>query len=140
MTVFGVSQVHEVKKAAGKKIRSASGSSFASLVEGHGDEVRSISGTTMVGSVDAILAAQQVGSALEERRRSLAHGEDVLRELDGLRLGLVEGAPEPERLRGLARMLDDDRMRPDDPGLKSILDEIALRVRVELEKLLRREG
>jgi len=94
----------------------------------------------MVGSVDAILAAQQVGSALEERRRSLAHGEDVLRELDGLRLGLVEGAPEPERLRGLARMLDDDRMRPDDPGLKSILDEIALRVRVELEKLLRREG
>ena len=137
MAVFGVTQVHDVKKSSVRKAKGASGSEFSRMVGGHDAAASSVSGPGMIGGVETLLAVQQPGTEAEERRRSMEYGGEVLRELDGLRMALVCGDVAPERLHSLVHMVEDGRMKTKDPRLSAILDEIELRVRVELEKLLR---
>jgi len=137
MTVFGVTQVRDIRNASVRKAKGASGSEFSRMVEGQEGAARSVAGAAMIGGIETLLAVQQPGNEQEEKRRSMEHGEDILRELDGLRLGLLFGELAPERLHSLARMVEDGRMKSRDPKLKAILDEIDIRVRVEMEKLLR---
>jgi hypothetical protein len=62
-------------------------------------------------------------------------GSTLLDRLDELRLGLLAGVLPRERLDELARIARTARDSVDDPGLSLILDDIDLRVAVELAKL-----
>lgn len=95
--------------------------------------------THAVGTVESILAVQEVPDAPEERSRGLArqYGDDLLDRLESLRRDILVGAIPKEKLANLAHALRAQRGQTDDPRLKEIIDEIELRAKVEIAKLTR---
>jgi hypothetical protein len=86
-----------------------------------------------VAPLDAILALQSVGDATGGKRRAVKRGTNLLDLLDGIKADLLVGGISLERLDALVRELSVFRDRTE-PGLDAILDDIELRVRVELAK------
>jgi hypothetical protein len=101
------------------------------------EENHAVEAPSAVTGIDALLATQAIGDALdgEQRRRLVKYGEDVLEKLEEIRHGLLFGAIPKEKLIGLAQMVRSRRDRVTDPRLAAILDEIELRAEVELAKL-----
>lgn len=88
-----------------------------------------------IGGVDTILALQSIGEEMPDRRRAIAHGNDLLDELSKLKIEVLEGKVSRDGLTRLARLV---RQRPAGflgPDLADVLAEIDLRVHVELAKL-----
>lgn len=83
--------------------------------------------------LDAILALQAVGGPLDGKKKALRRGRSLLDTLDEIKADLLVGMVSLDRLDQLANMLDEMRERTM-PGLDSVLDDIELRVRVELAK------
>lgn len=95
-----------------------------------------------VSGLDALLAVQAAGQtgdapSREANRRLLDRGEALLDNLETLRHGLLTGAIPKERLADLARLVRQRRGAGGDPRIGALLDEIELRVEVELAKLTR---
>ena len=86
-----------------------------------------------------MLAVQEVASEAGQRQQAVSRGEDLLDRLDEIRLALLTGRMPAARLHELARMVDTKRRQTSDEELNAVLDEIDLRVRVELAKLGRIE-
>lgn len=87
-----------------------------------------------LAALDAILALQGVGDALSGRRRAVKRGTSLLDLLEQVKADLLVGNISPERLDLLAEQVTSLREKIE-PGLDGVLDEIELRVRVELAKL-----
>lgn len=87
-----------------------------------------------VQSLDAILALQSVEDEGDRSRRAVKHGHDLLDQLEALRADLLAGHVEPQRIGSLLSLIRA-RQDVDEPQLKSLVDDIALRARVELAKL-----
>ena len=86
-----------------------------------------------VAGLEGLLALQAVGDPLERRRRAVRRGQGLLDQLESLRRDLLVGRVDPARLDAMLDLLAEARER-DEPGLDSLLDDIELRVRVELAK------
>ncbi len=84
--------------------------------------------------LDAILALQAVGTSTEGKRRTLRRGSKLLDGLETMKADLLVGHIGAERLDALIGELAQMRERVE-PGLDAVLDDIELRVRVELAKL-----
>jgi hypothetical protein len=97
--------------------------------------VSSASGVSAVGSLDALIALQEVGGPLERRRRATGRASRILDALDDLKLELLAGGLTPALVEALARAVRDQRALTDDPRLEGVLDEIETRAAVELAKL-----
>ena len=96
----------------------------------------STTGTAVgVGSVAALMALQGAEDPLEKRRRAERRGRQLLDGLDRLKIDLLEGGAAGETLSKLKAALESERENTDDPQLESIIDQIELRVEVELAKL-----
>ena len=65
------------------------------------------------------------------------YGDDLLNRLDDLRLAILDGVLSKDKLTELAHNLRQKRQNSDDPKLNEIIDEIELRVEVEVAKLTR---
>jgi len=85
--------------------------------------------------LDALLSLQELPDALAGRRRAVQRGSSLLDRLEDLRLGLLAGIVPRERLQQLAELAQSARDGVDDPRLAELLDQIDLRVAVELAKL-----
>lgn len=94
-----------------------------------------ISGVAPVAAVDALLGLQEVPDATSGRQRSIAQASQMLDQLEEIRRGLLLGSIPATKLAALATALDEKREDFEDPELVGILDDIALRARVELAKL-----
>lgn len=92
-------------------------------------------GLSGVMGVDAILALQDVGGPLENRRRSVRRAGRLLDVLDDLKIALIDGVLTPDQLHALTRALGEKREATGDPTLETVLDEIETRAAVELAKL-----
>jgi hypothetical protein len=88
-----------------------------------------------LNSLDGLLTVQEVPDPLAVRRRVVQRGDSLLDRLEDLRLGLLAGSVSRERLDELARLAGSARESVADPHLAQVLDEIDLRVAVELAKL-----
>ncbi len=88
-----------------------------------------------ITTVDALIALQEVPDATVGHNSAIRRGHDLLDELDEIRHGLLLGAIPQIRLRRLADQLQLRRAATVDPGLTEIIQEIELRVAVELAKL-----
>ena len=141
MKVEGRSPVRgtPVQRKSGSK--SAGAGSFAGSLNVDGAEdgghAASVSAPSPVQSVDALLALQSTDDALGSARRGVARGQDLLDQLEDLRRTLLLGTVSRDRLENLSRLVQDRRERIVDPKLAELLDEIDLRVQVELAKYLR---
>ncbi|MBR1777132.1 MAG: flagellar assembly protein FliX [Alphaproteobacteria bacterium] len=121
--------------------KAASDSSFASfLEETDGLASSAVGAAAEVGGLEALLAAQSVGDALQDggkKRRAAAHGNDVLDKLEDLRAAILTGSVPKAKLIELAQTLRVKREAGLDDELNQILDDIELRAEVELAKLSR---
>jgi len=99
-----------------------------------------VNGANPVGTVNALLALQEVDDSLNGRAKARQRAADILDELDQLRDGLLAGTLPREAVVRLAQLVRSHRPDVDDPRLKDVLDEIELRAEVELAKLDSRTG
>ncbi|GLQ57320.1 hypothetical protein GCM10010862_45790 [Devosia nitrariae] len=83
--------------------------------------------------IDVLLALQAVGDATEGRRRAVKRGRTLLDVLEEMRADLLAGRVEPAALDRLVGVLADAREAAS-PQIDALLDDIELRVRVELAK------
>jgi class II flagellar assembly regulator FliX len=87
-------------------------------------------------SLSTILGAQEVEADGNERRGAAArYGADLLDRLTELRLDLLNGGVPAARLQALAHALRSGRRPSGDPRIDLVIDEIELRVEVEVAKL-----
>ena len=96
---------------------------------------RRAAGPTGVGSLDALIALQEVGGPLERRRRAVRRAGAILDVLDEVKLALLEGGLPPAALERLMLAVRQERGEADEPRLRDLLDEIETRAVVELAKL-----
>lgn len=103
------------------------------------DDSGAATGASGVAAVTGLIAAQDVGNALDGRSRGLLidRGERLLDRLDEIRVAVLEGSVAKDKLVALAQHLREKRQKVDDPGLEELIDEIELRAEVELAKLTR---
>ena len=115
---------------------------------GFADALRDVSGadaaehaqaTGGVGAVSSILAVQQTADATDHKSRGLMmqHGNDLLDRLEQIRLSILAGTISKDRLQELARRLRERKSASDDPRLNDLIDEVELRVEVEIAKFTR---
>ena len=88
-----------------------------------------------IAGVGALLAAQYEDDITEKRRRARRRADDLLDQLDGIKLATLQGTVTRMDVARLSQSLRDVRDQVDDPELESILDAIELRAEVELAKL-----
>lgn len=131
-------------KGSGKSggAKSTGSTAFSGLIDSS-DETAGASGTggaSSIARLDALLSVQEAGDATSEEaaRRAKKRGLQLLDELDVLRMGILTGTVTQGQLGQLERMLKTHRDNVMDPVLGSVLDEIDLRVQVELAKFGRR--
>jgi len=146
MKIGNVDQGKGVDRAKRKKsVSGGSGSAFADQLRGasqaSGSEApeSGIVDHAALDGVDALLAMQEVGDATEEkaRRQAAKYGEDMLERLNKLQDALLLGAIPKNSLMEMAQRLRNGRIKIQDPRLNAILDEIELRVEVEIAKYTR---
>jgi hypothetical protein len=92
-------------------------------------------GVSGIGSVDALIALQDVGGPLERRRRAVSRAGRILDVLDEVKLALIDGEVSGKDLDRLMRAVREERTNTDDGPLEGLLNEIETRAAVELAKL-----
>lgn len=120
-----------------QKRGSKAGSGFSLPSYGDASATGSSAGagaSSTVQSLDAILALQSVEDEGDRSRRAVQHGHDLLDQLEALRADLLSGHVTPQRIGSLLSLVRA-RQQADDPQLEALVDDIALRARVELAKL-----
>jgi hypothetical protein len=88
-----------------------------------------------IGGIDALIALQGVEDATERRRRAVKRGRSALDALDALKLGMLAGTLDMAALAALKSATATLAERTGEPGLDTVLAEIALRAEVELAKV-----
>jgi hypothetical protein len=86
-----------------------------------------------MAGIDSILALQSVDGPLTARKKAVRRGASLLDLLDEIKTDLLIGRVNADSLDGMVAMLSEMRERSL-PGLDGLLDDIELRVRVELAK------
>lgn len=119
----------------GTAARAGSGTAF---VPAGGEAPSRVAGTAPTAGatgIDAILALQAVEDPLSApRRRAVRRGASLLNMLETIKADLLVGQVGPERLDQLVALLAEARDHAE-PGLNDVLDDIDLRVQVELAKM-----
>lgn len=132
-------RIDSTKRTGGVAGRSATGKAgggpaFVPVGEQGPSRVSTAAPAASVTGLDAILALQAVGDFTESRRKSVARGRTLLDLLEDMKADLLIGRVAPERLDAMVQQLGAMRDRAE-PDLDALLDDIELRVRVELAKL-----
>ncbi|HVA12261.1 MAG TPA: flagellar assembly protein FliX [Stellaceae bacterium] len=127
-----------------RQLQSAAGRRPAQAPSGDGRFAEELSGDTGTGAasmatatttVDNLFMLQEVSDSLTGRRRAVQRGNRLLDRLDDIRLGLLTGSLSRGQLESLRQLSREQVDLAGDPELAAILDEIELRVAVELAKL-----
>ena len=121
--------------AAPNAPRRASDGSFAPQEAADSRAPVSATAPRTVGGIDALIALQGVEDPLERRRGAVKRGRRALDALDELKLGLLDGTLSQATLNKLHAAAGFAGDASGDPGLDALLDEIELRVAVEIAKM-----
>jgi hypothetical protein len=125
-----------VAKRGGSKAGAATGR-FEIGAVGSGQGAAPATGVSGPAAVGALLSVQEASDQADERARGLAHGGDLLRELEQIRMGLLLGTIPKSQLERLTRLLRERRGAYADPRLNEIVAQIEVRAAVELAKFER---
>jgi hypothetical protein len=121
--------------ASASPARRASSGTFSVNEHTESSATKGPSAVRTFGGIDALIALQGVDDPLERRRQGVKRGRLALDALDELKIGLLGGSLTPatlNKLRSAAAFLKDNA---GEAGLDGVLDEIELRVEVEIAKL-----
>ncbi|KND19193.1 hypothetical protein ADZ37_09155 [Pannonibacter phragmitetus] len=117
----------------GSKKKAGGGGGFLIGGDGEAHAAVSTSSSSSLSGIDALLSLQEMQVQPDDRDAATARGHSMLDLLDALKADLLAGMIEPTRLEEMMSALAD-RPVSSDPGLESVIDEIELRVKVELAK------
>jgi len=136
ITGYGSVKSAETTKRAGKTAASGVFSTLLGLTETEETtpttQLSDVAATTAIGNM---LALQEISEDDIKRRKLVQQGKNMLDELENLRRGLLMGTIPSSMLQALARQLSIQKQQVVDPKLMEIIDDIELRVAVELAKL-----
>ena len=93
------------------------------------------SGTSPLTAVSSLLSLQEMPTSSEGRSKGVALAEDLLQHLEMIRHGLLAGQIPRHRLKDVVKVISREQEMTNDPALTTLLDDIELRVKVELAKL-----
>lgn len=138
-------RVGDIKKSedlsSSSKVKKSGGSSnFSSyLTSGVSEQNQSIGGTPTISVANAIFSTQMVGSEEEKeiRKHLVKRSETLIDKLEEIRDGLLAGYISKDKMIEISRFVKERRLNTEDDRLKSIIEEIELRVEVELAKLMK---
>lgn len=92
------------------------------------------SAPAQTGPMDGLLLLQEVDDESGQRRQAKERGEALLDRLDEIRSALLRGTMDGGSLDQLLNQVREQKVALSDPRLREVLDEIELRVAVELAK------
>ena len=126
--------------SASKAKKSSGGESFSSYLGaamGKGSEA--VSQSSNISVANAIFATQMVDSDEEKEiaKHLIKRGNSLLEKMEEIRDGLLIGEISKDKLIEISRFVKDRRFETQDERLKDIIDEIELRIEVELAKLMK---
>lgn len=87
-----------------------------------------------VSDVGQMLLIQEVSDEEANRKKAIRTGHMTLDALENLRLSILFGEVTEGQLLGIRQLVERQRMTTLDPHLRAVLDDIELRVAVELAK------
>jgi hypothetical protein len=87
-----------------------------------------------VSTLDALMALQGVEDLAERKKRAVTKGRNALDVLDALKIGMLDGSVDGSTIARLKVASEGLTDGSGDSGLDTVLDEIDLRVAVELAK------
>ncbi len=136
ITGYGpVKSTGTTKKTGG----TAAAGAFASLLGlSDTEETASASQLSDVSATSALsgmLALQEISEDEIKRRKVVQQGNNMLDTLENLRRQLLAGGIPADTLIAMSRQLSIQRQQVADPKLMEVMDEIELRLAVELAKL-----
>lgn len=136
MKVEGPSKSQGVGSSKKTGSVSSADGSFEDFIAQAPKGVQSAAPTRTIARVDALLAVQGAESPTERaaRRRMHQRGEDILKELDRLRLGILTGNLTLGQVVDIADVVASHREKVADPRLTALLDEIDMRAQIEIAK------
>ena len=143
MKIETTGQVRQASKSRRVDRRDEIGARFSDALSrmlGVADGPATVDGPGNVTGIEALLAVQAAGGPNDESpqgraSRARQRAEQQLDALEGLQRGIVAGRLTERDLLELARGAAERRSQVDDPRLAEVLDEVELRVQVELAKL-----
>ena len=136
MKVEGPGGVGSAASPRGAKPAAAGGFSIGGAGgAGEAAAAARVTSTNARGSLDALIALQQVDSPLERRRKAVRRAGVILDVLDEVKISLLDGGAPPAALDRLVQAVRQERGEADDPQLQDLLNEIETRAAVELAKL-----
>jgi len=133
MRINSATQSNQTSAASAPRRASAAGT-FTLEETGTAGKAATAGAAASIGGLDSLLALQGVEDPLARRRRFASRGKSALDLLDELKAELLGDDLRPETLGRLKAMLDSLSERSGVDGLDTVLDEIGLRVAVELAK------
>lgn len=137
MKIDGPGQVQGAAKSkkSGKSARS--GNIFGSLLSAETPATSAPQATQSIALVDSLLALQgaEDPAARAARKRARIRADNILSELDKLRMAMLGGRLTVGHMVDIADVVASHRDRIADPALTALMDEIDLRAQVELAKM-----
>lgn len=134
MRITGNKPITGVQGKGAKKGKSSASEQFAPDMGSDVVQSSQTAGGAAIQGMDALLALQEVDALSERRSRAARHGHTLLDMLETVRTDLLAGHVSEDRLEVLASQVTN-RQESGDPKIDSVLEEIELRVKVELAKL-----
>ena len=118
-----------------KQRTGAADTAFADALRGDSEPAARAAAAPGVASLDSLLSIQEAPDALSGRAKARKRGDQLLDELDRIRIGLLMGRIPLAGLRRLQLLLGQDRPDISDARVEQVLAEIETRAAVELAKL-----
>lgn len=139
--MFKVEDIRKTNELVqGKNVKKIGGENFADYLNtANVSKNNQVQATAAMTSAEAIFAAQAVDEEEERqvRRKLVKKGLTLLENLEEIRNGLLAGHISKDRLIEISRFVKEKNRSCHDPKLEEIMQEIELRVEVELAKLMR---
>jgi len=134
MRITGNKPLSGVQGRGAKKRTSSDNGAFTPELGDDAPHTGALSSGSTIQGMDALLALQEVGEKPDRKSKATRRGHALLDGLELIKTDLLAGHVSEERLEGLANEVSK-RESSGDPEVDSVLDEIELRVKVELAKL-----
>ena len=137
MEIKGPGRVSPSSVSQKKKKGGAATSGFSNALSSTGGAAAAPppSGTSPLTAVNSLLSLQEMPTSTEGRSKGVDRVEDLLLNLEIIRHGLLAGQIPHGKLKNIITVVSQERELSNDPQLDQILDDVELRVKVELAKL-----
>lgn len=134
VTGYGTVKPTTTARKSGGANASASFSSFLSSASAT-SSTSAASEVSSTAALSSLLALQEISEEERKRERLVKQGKDMLDSLERLRQQLLMGEIPAHTMRDLSQKLSEEKQAISDPRLMLVIEDIELRLAVELAKL-----